>query len=283
MKLSRRIVLSFTLVGIGIALGVFIQHRWPLGRLRAELNRRPSPTTATLQSIASIPPERRLVLVVAGQSNAANYGATRAMAGASVYAFSNGQLFEAVDPLPGGDGDGGSIWTRLGARLAMAGDYDAVIFAVVAQGSSTAQDWAPHGRHHFLLVDTLHQLARANLRPDFILWQQGETEAGQAAAPGRDYLLSLEAVQAGARAVFPDISLVVAQASYIRGAPRNEQVRLAQLALPAGMVAGPDLDQLGSAYRGDGIHFNEAGLAQAAELWHAALRTPLMNRRPPTP
>lgn len=267
-----------TCFALGVVAGIYVQHRWPVGRWRAEMSRDVQPAEPALADLAAIPRERRLVLLCLGQSNAANYGSARSQAGPKVYAFAGGRLYVAKDPLPGGDGYGGSIWTRLGARIAATGDYDAVVFAVAAQGSSYAADWAAGGSRHAQLTTTLEALASANLRPDAVLWVQGEQEAREAHTSAAAYAAQVRAVAAECRRVAPHAPFYVAVASF--GAETNEQIPLAQRQLTAepGFAAGPDLDQLRGPYRSDGIHFNEDGLQAAAERWFEAL-APTVNRQ----
>ena len=68
------------------------------------------------------------IIVVHGQSNAANYGSSRRTAREAVDNFdpATGKCFAAADPLLGTDGAGG-ICTRLGDILIQAGRYDRVI------------------------------------------------------------------------------------------------------------------------------------------------------------
>src|SRR5271170_3060469 len=79
------------------------------------------------------------IVVVGGQSNAANYGNTRYTAREAVDNFdpSTGKCFGAADPLLGADGAGGNFATRLGDILIQAGRYDRVILVPIAvQGAS---------------------------------------------------------------------------------------------------------------------------------------------------
>ena len=281
MNSLRAPLVGLVLFGLGLLAGVYLQHRWPGGHLLRSLRAGPELAPRSLVDLAAIPANRRLVIVAAGQSNAANYGETRRAAGNGVYAFSDGKLYTAVDPLPGADGDGGSVWTRLGARLAMTGDYDAVILVVVAQGSTTVKDWTPGGSCHQRLVETLQQLSAAHLPADYLLWQQGETEAGSSASAGVAYQGGLAELCHSGRRIFPRLVFVAAQATYGSSPAVNEQIRLAQAGagkLP-GALPGPDLDTLGERYRRDGIHFNEAGLAAAADLWLGSLHHSLAAQR----
>lgn len=278
-----RTALSLALAfGSGLALGVWLQHRWPLGRVRDELSTQPASVAITPGELAKIPRARRLVIVCAGQSNAANYGEPRRAAGAGVYAFHEGKLYAAVDPLPGGDGYGGSVWTRLGARLATSGQYDAIVFAVAAQGSTRVADWAPGGGYYTRLMSTLQQLSADSLTVDFILWQQGEEEGRDPGASGVAYARSLASIQAACRQVAPQAVFLPAQATFTGQPPANEQIRVAQSAhAPAGLA--PDLDQLGDGFRRDGVHFNARGLDAAADLWLRVLQTALKTTPPVAP
>src|ERR1043166_1497172 len=68
------------------------------------------------------------IIVVHGQSNAANYGSARHAAREAVDNFdpASGKCFAATDPLLGADGLGGSFATRLGDILIQRGLYDRV-------------------------------------------------------------------------------------------------------------------------------------------------------------
>jgi len=281
----RPALLALACFGFGCVVGIWLQHRWPVGRWRSPPSPPPQLAPVSVDELARIPAARRLVIVAAGQSNAANYVAERAAAGPGVYVFSEGAIFSAIDPLPGGDNHAGSIWTRLGPRLLATGDYDAVIFAVAAVGSTRARDWAPGGVHHHKLRQTLRDLARSGLPPDFILWQQGESEAWNPAESGRDYLASLRAIQDSCRPDAPTALWLIARSTWGRGVPRNTQITTAQelAALDPGTAPGPDFDLLGAEYRSDGVHFSAHGAEIAALRWFDALQPWLNQRRSPSP
>ena len=277
------IALGLVLLAAAFAGGVYVQHRWPLGRwLKRDEPGRVPVTEATVAALRTLPRAQRLVIVVAGQSNAANYGGSPRAGGAGVYAFADGRIFPAVDPLPGGDARRGSIWTRLGARLIHGQAAEAVVFAVVAQGSTHAVAWAPGGSNHARLLRTLETLAGAGLPVDLVLWQQGESDAGQADAAGADYARTLGSVAAACRKLAPEARFVVARATYHAAIATNDQIRLAQSAVASGpgMMAGPDLDMLRDRFRSDGVHFSDEGLDAAADLWLGSLRPYLLERQP---
>lgn len=283
MTLKRAYLALVATFGLGLVAGVYLQHRWPLGRWREHIAQPPVPVSTTLADIAAIPAPRRLVIVVAGQSNAANHGHPPARAGAGVYAYHEGRLYPASDPLPGGTRFGGSIWTRLGAKLMLTGDYDAVVFAVNAVGSTPASDWAPGGPLHPRLSATVGGLVAAGLPPDFFLWHQGETEGWSPSASGIDYLDTIKSLLASVRGLSPATTCVVARATFGADIPGNAQIRAAQTraATLPGAIPGPDLDVLREEYRSDGVHFNQTGLEAAADLWLSALRPALKSRLEP--
>ena len=117
------------------------------------------------------------IIVVHGQSNAANYGSTRYTAREAVDNFdpATGKCFAAADPLLGTDGIGGSFATRLGDILIQAGRYDRVIFVPLARGSSSIAFLNNEGAE--LITNGISKLKAAGLTPTHILFQQGETDA----------------------------------------------------------------------------------------------------------
>lgn len=280
--LAPPLLTALAILLFGVALGVYLQHRWPLGRWREHIAPAPARAEPTLADLARLPRDRVLVIAVAGQSNAANYGESRASAGEGVYVYHQGRLFLARDPLPGGDQKLGSIWTRLGARLRLTGGHDVVLFSINAVGSTRVADWAPGGALHPRLATSIQELTAAGLAPDLFLWQQGESEAWDPAASGVDYLRSLRELLGFVRSAVPGCRSVVALATHGRTEAVNAQIRAAQAAAAAesGALPGPDLDQLGNRYRPDGVHFNQRGLERAAALWHEAI-APALDRDPP--
>jgi hypothetical protein len=64
------------------------------------------------------PKHDTVVLLVLGQSNAANAGSEKYTSPcAQTQNFYNGQLVPLSDPLLGSNGDGGSVWSRLGSAI----------------------------------------------------------------------------------------------------------------------------------------------------------------------
>jgi hypothetical protein len=231
------------------------------------------------RAAAPFPPvERRLVIMVAGQSNAGNWGATRTQpshAGVLNYDVQAGALYRARDPMAGTDGFGGSFMPRLGDLLIDAGIADAVVFVPIAVGSTSVADWT-----FLAFKDRLAQGAaaaqRAGLAPDVILWQQGESDAVER-TPTDFYVRRFAKMIEGLRAV-SQAPVLVAIASHCgdESKPGEAAVRAAQVAVVSQerkIYAGPDQDKITDRRAEDDCHMTEGGLAKAAAAWADIIRT----------
>lgn len=221
-----------------------------------------------------------LVLLVLGQSNAANHGLPMGNhPGTAVTVFDGQSCHRSFDPLPGATGRGASIWSRLPTHLARQGVTREVVFEVLAVGATTVHDWTAAGSPLRQALATLsRRLASSPLAPDLVLWQQGEgdMEAGTTAEQYRQRMTELvgHLRREGIRA-----PVVLAFSTVCRSAPSG-QIREAVASLAASgpdFKLGPDTDTLtGAVYRFDDCHFTAAGRDAAAALWAQALR-PLVS------
>ena len=174
------------------------------------------------------------VLFVFGQSNSANHGKDRYVAGNEVINFSplDGRCYQAEDPLLGADGLGGSVWGRLGDDLVREGLYRRVV---------------------------------ADTPPDEYVAMFGALVASLAE-------LGIDAPVFPAVAThcyFEDGMRVryAASAERIRGAQASLPERIPNVR------PGPDTDAIvGPRFRHDGCHFNYQGIDAHARLWVRALR-----------
>lgn len=216
--------------------------------------------------------EKPLVLLALGQSNAANHGALGAGSDSRrMVVFSGaGKCQSLLDPLPGGTGRGGSIWSRLPAFLDQTPQRRPVVLAVLAVDASSIDDWTRTGSPLRKRLEALVvELLASGLKPDLVLWQHGETDArlGIDAAAYRDGMLSLASIleQSGSKA-----PIMTATSTYCReDAGPAVRGALEELARSRSrFLAGPDTDLLqGPVLRFDGCHFAGPGLAAAAGLW----------------
>lgn len=222
---------------------------------------------------------RSMVALVFGQSNAANSGETHGQPHPGVYEFYRGRLYEARDPLLGGDGEGGSVWLRLGTKAVASGQFDSVILVHVASGPAAIARWAPGGSLHGWLLSVIAGARDSGLVFTHLLWQQGEADA-MAKTSAQAYREGFLAMLAAIRRMGVDAPIYAARATRCAKARPSEEIRGAQGGLidpSLRILAGPDTDALGFAERYDGCHFSTEGLDRAAALWLEALRANLVR------
>jgi carbohydrate esterase-like sialic acid-specific acetylesterase len=217
------------------------------------------------------------VIIVHGQSNAANYGTTRHTAREAVDNFdpATGKCFAAADPLLGADGIGGSFATRLGDILIQAGRYDRVIIVPLAVGGASISILNNEGAE--LLTNALSKLKATALTPTHILFQQGEKDA-MLTTSGEQYVAQLHQLVKRFRAAGVEAPFYLsrsAKCDYVE--PRNmAAVRAGQRAAvdeALNIRPGPDTDTIGNQGRNpDGCHMNEAGTLANAALWAAFIK-----------
>jgi hypothetical protein len=232
------------------------------------------------------PRPRTMVALVFGQSNAGNWGETARISGPRVFAFFRGRFGRARDPLPGANGEGGSVWTRLGDKLIAAKLYDRVIFVPASIGATDIALWAPDGLLHKDLLRNVREAQAAGYTFTHLLWHQGESDAVLGTSR-EDYERRFLGMLGAIRALGVDAPAFVALATRCGRYWPNETIRSAQMELvnpSLGIFAGPDTDQLDETYRYDGCHFSDAGLEAHAELWLSIIRNHIAQTEPtPTP
>jgi hypothetical protein len=227
------------------------------------------PTPAPTRAAPRARQPRVMVALVFGQSNAANFGQTRYKSGPGVYNFYNGYLYYARDPLRGANGEGGSVWTRLGDRLIAEKVFDTVIFVPVAVGGTEIARWAPDGDLHKQILQAIDAVKRRGYKITHLLWHQGESDAVLFTSKA-DYQQRFLAMLASIRAHGVDAPVLVAVATRCGQYPVSQEIQQAQQGLvnpAAGIFAGPDTDLLDGQYRYDGCHFSTDGLTAHAEMW----------------
>jgi hypothetical protein len=171
-----------------------------------------------------------------------------------------------------------------------------VLIEPIAIGGTYIEEWRPNGGRYFSRFRrAVDSLAAQQLAPTFVLWQQGEGNAGPlmteqtfglfgANANRRpitvtpelreavrlNYELRFYAIAAGLRELGVRAP-IFASVSTVCGYPRSEpSIRAAQQALPDpawGVYGGPDTDRIAADERHDGCHFNSTGIKEAAHEW----------------
>ncbi len=205
---------------------------------------------------------RALHLLVLGQSNVANHGDGKSASHHGwVDGGANTQLTMA-DPIYGGTGQQGSIWPRVAEILhqKQGGTLGLTLHAV---GGTSVEDWAPNGRLHQPLLDSLPQLGG---RVTHIVWHQGERDTLLGTSQA-DYAERLTALHSAVACILP-VPWIICRASY-RADQTSDKMLAAQTAVLTkipGCIAGPNTDTLGSEFRRDGTHFNAQGLDSFAAM-----------------
>jgi autotransporter-associated beta strand protein len=225
------------------------------------------------------------IYVTAGQSNSCNWGEPGINTDDRVSAmnFTNGAWSMAADPMPGGDGPRGSVWTRLGPLLTSASNLP-VGFVSVGVGGTAVSYWVPPSTDGYLRLKAAAQAFPPNgFRA--VLWHQGESDSYYSTTPA-DYQTRLSSaitqLRTDAGWAMP---WYVAEASDLSNTTlmQEEPVMAGQrrviYADPL-VFAGPATDDFhleGKLY--DGVHFNNAGMADHAQQWADVLA----GTAPPAP
>jgi hypothetical protein len=226
------------------------------------------------QPVGAYQSPRLMVALVFGQSNAANFGESPHRSGPGVYNLYDGYLYYARDPLRGANGEGGSVWTRLGDDLIADKMYDAVIFIPAAVGGTEIARWAPDGDLHPLIIKAIESAQKRGLKITHLLWHQGESDAYLHTSK-KDYEERFMAMLADIRAHGVDAPIFVSVATHCGPYPVNGEIQAAQTELvnpSLGIFAGPNTDTLGDDERIEGCHFSNDGLEKHAELWVQQLK-----------
>ena len=223
-----------------------------------------------------VPVHNTLVLLVMGQSNAANAGETKYEAHCqNTFNYYEETLYPLKDPLKGANGDAGSVWSRLGDKIVEHNFARTVIIVPCAVGGTKIEQWIPGGDLNHLIAETVQHLHNSGLTVTHVLWHQGESNHV-------DYSGGLTPVQNAAnytnnfhvllnylRSIGINAPVYPAMATRCVGEPdfvlQEAQRNLANDSL--NIFNGPNTDSLDNAYRYDNCHFNKTGLNVHAQLW----------------
>ncbi|MBV8797619.1 MAG: hypothetical protein JO136_21990 [Hyphomicrobiales bacterium] len=220
--------------------------------------------------------QRTAVLLIAGQSNAANAAAQRheTRYPNRVLNFMSGRCYAAASPLLGSNGFAGEPWTLMADELIDAGAFDHVILAPVAVGGSTVEQWAKGGALNTSMIPLIQDLV-THYRVTHVLWHQGESDFALKTDPAR-YKEELLSFAETLRANAVDAKIFVSTATRcLPGWSEPNAIQAAQHALAAsgpGFGVGIDTDNLLSAQdRYDDCHMADRGEMKTAKAWAAIL------------
>jgi hypothetical protein len=219
---------------------------------------------------------RTAVLLIAGQSNAANSAAQRheTRHPDRVLNFMSGRCYVARSPLLGATGFAGEPWTLMADQLIEAGAFDRVVLAPVAVGASNIGQWAKGGALNTSMIPLVQDLV-THYRVTHVLWHQGESDFALKTNPLR-YKEQFQSFADTLRSNAIDATVFVSTATRcLPGWVEPNAIRTAQQELAAtgaGFAPGVDTDKLLSAQdRYDDCHMADSGEVKTAKAWAAIL------------
>lgn len=216
---------------------------------------------------------RTVVIVILGQSNAANSAEERHQSRA--INWFDGRCYLASDPMLGASGDGGSVWPLVASSLLER--HDQVILVPLAIAGSPIVRWSSGGDLAARMQRALDQLGNQGYRPTHVLWHQGESDAGRT---GRIvYAAALADVILMVKARAPAAGFWIAKASRCAKTQADLGIQEAQrtfLSQDRRIYAGPDADAMFEKgdRQADACHFAAAGQRRLAAEWVKAVSLP---------
>lgn len=223
--------------------------------------------------------DRTAVLLVVGQSNAANYAnhmSTTAFAD-RVINYHDGRCYEAASPLLGAMGLQGEGWTPLGNMLVASGLYDRVVLIPVAVGATALRRWTKGSDLNRVLIQEIKR-SQTLYHITHVLWHQGEADLIEmTSSPAyRKMFLDMTHSLREAGLTAPIYVAVTTQCEPNKSASSDNPVAAAQMSLPdvdQNILAGPNTDgAILESDRYDGCHFRKSGTMKFAAAWFEAIR-----------
>jgi hypothetical protein len=289
----RLVILLLTLTiscGATLAIGLYagVKRVWPVPQLRLLLAIEGQPLVRTdrfgrllsypgkIEITCPIQDEKTAVLLLVGQSNAANYQGQRHQSiDDRVVNFSDGRCYRAASPLLGADGQKGETWTLLGNKLVQSGLYRTVILIPAAVGGSSVRRWAEGGDLNAMLVAVIREVKeRYNITA--VLLDQGATDFALG-TPENRYWSDVKSMIDTVRDLGVHAPFFITRCSV--GGPdwaEDNPIARAQASLADSRDAvfdGPNTDRdITPLDRYDGYHFGASGQEKFAGAWMGLLR-----------
>lgn len=213
------------------------------------------------------PDNDAVVVVTGGQSNAANSydSAPPADHNAQTFMFYDGKCYKLQSPVLGASGEADSLWPSLGDKLSTKVGRP-VVFINGAISGTQIGDWLDDRSRY--LERLAHQILLARslgFKPNFVLWIQGETDAGVQLDP-TTYAREQEALitkLAASGATNSKTKWVIYRSTHCTNRPDNGpaiELALSKLASKDGrIVLGPEVTGYDDSFRHDGCHLNTRG------------------------
>jgi hypothetical protein len=220
--------------------------------------------------------EKTAVLLLVGQSNAANYqGQRHQSADDRVVNFADGRCYRAASPLLGADGNRGEPWTLLGHKLVQSGLYHTVILIPAAVGGSSVRRWAAGGDLNAMLMAVISAV-KARYTINAVLLDQGTTDFVERMPEG-EYRSDLKSMIDSVRAQGVHAPFFITRST--AGPPdwtEDNPIARAQATLADSRNAvfdGPNTDRdVTPLDRYDGYHFGASGQEKFTGAWMRLLQ-----------
>jgi hypothetical protein len=289
------LVSGSAVAALGLAAGLYVfgavsYHRqlWPVPQLRA-MKQDVTPfipgneaVNDTLDRLVgyrgkreiACPPQtaRTMVLLIAGQSNAANSGGQRYEGEAGVINYFAGKCYQAQSPLLGATGISGDSWTLLGNKLVENHLADQVILIASGMSGTSILKWQAGAPLNAMLRDVIENATKA-YKITQVLWHQCEWDVGgMTRGEYAEKFMSL-AKMIRASGVNAPIYVSIAtrcDVTDFKWTPNNE-ISAAQRSLPnarENILQGVNTDVLlGPLDRMDDCHFAQSGQEKMAAEW----------------
>jgi hypothetical protein len=221
--------------------------------------------------------DRTAVVLVIGQSNAANTGPTRYEPKQNVYNynFMDGKCYVARDPLLGAQGQGGSVWSRLGDMLVAENQFERVLLVPVVVGSTTVMNWAS-GEMSISLQSVIRDVRDKGIEITHILWHQGEADRTTSYKSYKSSFLRM-ADNIHAAGVSAPLFISIGTICWFgQGGIANTKLRELQsdiVKIRDDIFLGPNTDKYDRIRdRHDGCHFSDPTMEAVAKEWLDILR-----------
>lgn len=275
--MTRKALAWLSLLAIASAVAIaayeFIAHQRHRASLVARMEQIVLIGNHTEVPCAEVAAAHPFVLLALGQSNAGNHGALPSHAAEPVTLIAEGKCIRATDPLPGGTGQGGSIWQRLSALLSTQKEARPVALSVLAVDATSIADWtSPNSPLSARLASHVVSMRRLGLPPKFVLWQQGEADA-LLGTSSEDYSIGLGRLATILSEAGVSAPILLARSTICQTKP-NAAIRSAiegRISSDLRFRLGPDMDTLsGNTFR-NGCHLTASGLDSAAKMWAATI------------
>lgn len=256
---------------VGIVIGILWQRYYSVHQLLLDIGIRTiefsDSSTRIKKEVSTL--KKPFVIIVAGQSNVANTVSSLSKNSTNIYNFYDSILYLAQDPLLGATGKQGSLWIEVGEQLLAKTEYNEVVIINIARSNSSISDWANEGKFSNLIAQALNSAIQLGLKPDVLLWGQGERDAIDNMQKS-DYHKMLTNLVTNTNKEALGMPIIISLSSRCFSNAENTNIRQAQMQTIQRfnfVFQGPDTDKLGTDYRYDDCHFNTKGKEINSNLW----------------